>query len=642
MVETRLTLEPEVQAILGHIDEGRNFLLSGGAGSGKTFSLVQVISQVLQEHPFSKVACMTYTNAAVREIEHRVDHPNLTVSTIHDFLWDNLKHFQKELKTCLIELLNDENATLFNIDDRTDIPPGFFDGLEEGIQYKEFVRVREGIISHDEVLALANKVFEMYPKLSDIVKDKYAYIFIDEYQDTSKHVVDILLTQFRQSTKNNIIGFFGDAMQSIYDDTIGNLNDYTGDNPEQVAEVKKAQNRRNPQTVITLANKLRTDDIEQEPSTDLKAPNMVDGVVKQGHTKFIYSTNPDFNRIKTYLREQLGWPIDDVEKTKELNLTHNLIADKAEFRTLMDIYDKDQIIAYRKRIRNYVKDQGVTEDFTTYTFREVIEHLKQGKTGAALRPINPTPGMQQFIDAHPELFDTALNYNYADFSKIYIDADQLIDDKKQAQDEESRKGSKRDNLIKHLFKIQNSISLYANKQYNEFLKATDYRHSIRRIQDKKILKENIEALTAVGEKTIEQVIEEAHELGITLIDESLEKFKTTKSYLYDRVKLVPFKEFQKLYAYLQGNTPFSTQHKTKGSEFDTVLVILDNGGWNKYNFSNLFLNNGTPSVLARTQKIFYVCCTRAMENLAVFYHNPDAEVIGAATQWFGEENIVAM
>ena len=34
MVETRLTLEPEVKSILETIDEGHHFLLSGGAGSG--------------------------------------------------------------------------------------------------------------------------------------------------------------------------------------------------------------------------------------------------------------------------------------------------------------------------------------------------------------------------------------------------------------------------------------------------------------------------------------------------------------------------------------------------------------------------------------------------------------------------------
>ena len=77
MVETRLKLEPEVQEIFAAIDAKKNFLLSGGAGSGKTYSLVQVIRQVIEEHPSSKIACMTYTNAAVKEIEERLTGLNL-------------------------------------------------------------------------------------------------------------------------------------------------------------------------------------------------------------------------------------------------------------------------------------------------------------------------------------------------------------------------------------------------------------------------------------------------------------------------------------------------------------------------------------------------------------------------------------
>ena len=47
MVESRLGLEGEVLSILQNIDEGNDFLLSGGAGSGKTYSLLKVIQQLL-------------------------------------------------------------------------------------------------------------------------------------------------------------------------------------------------------------------------------------------------------------------------------------------------------------------------------------------------------------------------------------------------------------------------------------------------------------------------------------------------------------------------------------------------------------------------------------------------------------------
>jgi DNA helicase-2/ATP-dependent DNA helicase PcrA len=41
-------LELEVELIFEHIKNEENFLLSGGAGSGKTFSLVQVIRKQLK------------------------------------------------------------------------------------------------------------------------------------------------------------------------------------------------------------------------------------------------------------------------------------------------------------------------------------------------------------------------------------------------------------------------------------------------------------------------------------------------------------------------------------------------------------------------------------------------------------------
>jgi DNA helicase-2/ATP-dependent DNA helicase PcrA len=250
--------------------------------------------------------------------------------------------------------------------------------------------------------------------------------------------------------------------------------------------------------------------------------------------------------------------------------------------------------------------------------------------------------MQQFIDANGDLYSYALNYDYSLLSKIHIDKDQLLDDKKQSDDDDKKKGSKRDNLIRHLFKIQRNIELYNDKQFNEFLRKTDY-PQIRTISDKRTLKNSIDTLINVGDKTIEEVINDAHEKHICLIDEKLERFKSEKEYVYNRVKSIKYSEFQKLYEYLEGKTPFSTQHKTKGAEFDNVLVVLDNGGWNNYNFESVFVDNGkSETIKSRSLKIFYVCCTRAKENLAIFYHNPSVNVIAKAQEWFGTDNTIKL
>lgn len=705
MAEERLEItEKEVLSILNFIDNGNNFLLSGGAGSGKTYSLVSLIRQVIRENPTSKIACMTYTNSAVKEIEERVNHKNLFVSTIHDFLWSCISNFQEELKRTLFDLAEDIESDIivenFN----------YSEIEEKGIRYQENRKLSDGIISHDELLIIAEKMFSFHKKLCDIVQDKFKFIFIDEYQDTDEKVVQIFLIHFKKSSKKSIIGFFGDSMQSIYDKSIGSLDLYKGDSGDQVREVQKKQNRRNPRLIFDLANKLRSD-LTQGPSEDKSAPNMdSNGVVKEGKRLFLFGKEVIENeKIKNYLSSEEKWDFDNVKETKILNLTHNLIADEAGFKSLMEIYDKDPIISLKKDIVEKIKQNGITID-SNKTFDEIVDEMNLQAQTYLLDEIRSDENSLNEYDSIKHLpkediddlvfnnhflnelkdkvlkqkkipkknlhqyntiddFITELNFitkiskkakilsnnnnlglyeklkglSFLDVKKIYLDKDMLIDDKKQSYDSESKKGSKRDNLIKHLFKIQNVLYNYEIKNYNEVIRVLKKNgKSINSVKKKVELNANIQQLLKDKGLTIEQAIQKADDLGIVSSDDDkLIKYILEKEYIYDRVKNVSYQEFISLYNYLEGFTPFSTQHKTKGAEFNDVLVLLDNGKWNDYNFEYLFTDSlKNKSVLHRTQKIFYVCCTRAKENLAVYYNNPSDNVIEKAKEWFGKENVV--
>lgn len=390
----------ELMQIMQHIHNGHHFLLSGGAGSGKTYTLVQVIKEIIKENPTSLIACITYTNAAVREIESRVNHENLRVSTIHDFLWECIGSFQKELRDSLIELINEREISI-NANVNLPINSDFF--IKEGeflhIQYKEYLRVSDGIISHDEVLRVANYMFTHYKKLRKIVKGTYPFILIDEYQDTSPLVIKILLETFDEDDSRSChIGFFGDVMQAIYDDGIGDINTYKYPNGK-VYEVKKEQNRRSPQTVIDLANKIRLDDLVQRPSKDKTAPNMMkDGQVKIGRAIFIYSRTESTTiyDIRKYLHDNESWNFDDSQTTKELNLTHRLIAGKAGFNTLMEIHAGDCILKYRNKVDNFIKHNLVNTD--DKTFGEILTFLNNTFTDERSRKsFSQTSAMENFI-----------------------------------------------------------------------------------------------------------------------------------------------------------------------------------------------------------------------------------------------------
>lgn len=91
----------ELCEILEHIKQGHNFLLSGGAGSGKTYFSPSITAHLWI---ISKCAnCMHHIyKCCCNRDKEQSKHKNLRVSTIHDFLWDMIAQFQKKLKShCL-------------------------------------------------------------------------------------------------------------------------------------------------------------------------------------------------------------------------------------------------------------------------------------------------------------------------------------------------------------------------------------------------------------------------------------------------------------------------------------------------------------------------------------------------------------
>lgn len=459
---------------------------------------------------------------------------------------------------------------------------------------------------------------------------------VDEYQDTSSEVIEILLEFLSKSENRSVIGFFGDSMQSIYDDGVGDLDDYIESGV--VTEVQKKQNRRNPQSVMSLSNQLRADNLKQVPSKDENAPNMEGGKVKQGTIIFIYGDALSIESLKE--REYFeGWDFSNPQETKELRLTHNLIASNAGFPKLMGIYDKDPLLKFKREFVKYIKEKNESID-ETKSFSEVVDSVDwrfSDRVGISKRG---RKRIDVFLESteNAKCYDLIKDKPFSEVKRIYFDKDNLISDKKEI-DEERTSPSKRDRLIRHLFKIQTIVELYEKKDYNEFIRKTSF--EIRNISDKIAIKEKNDIISNMKKSTIAEVISYAHKSGLCLKDDNIENFMKENEYLYARVSDVMYEEFINLYKYLEGYLPFSTQHKIKGEEFKNVLVILDNGKWNEYNFEYLFHPSHpkcNSAVLKRTQKLFYVCCTRAMENLVVYCENPTESMIATAKKWFGEDN----
>jgi DNA helicase-2/ATP-dependent DNA helicase PcrA len=96
--------------------------------------------------------------------------------------------------------------------------------------------------------------------------------------------------------------------------------------------------------------------------------------------------------------------------------------------------------------------------------------------------------------------------------------------------------------------------------------------------------------------------------------------------------------------YILEESPFATHHGVKGAQFERVLVVLDDeeASYNQYSYGKYLgytplsdtdeanIAEGKESVLDRTRRLFYVCCSRAVKDLAVVLFAPDVAAARAA------------
>lgn len=626
-----LTLEKEVLEALQCIKNGKNFILEGGAGSGKTYSLISLINTLTEEFPDIKIVCITYTNNAVAEILSRIENENIWVSTIHEFIWALIRKYQNEIKNILVELINDDNEKNFKKpkDFSEDlISEEYFENLY--VDYDEYYSVTpndENIvkISHDHILIVAEKMFGKYKKIADILKDIADCIFVDEYQDTSPLVADILLKHLEQSDKKNVIGFFGDSMQSIYDDGVGNLNQYN------LTKIVKTQNRRNPRVVIEVANKFRDDDIEQRPSEDINAPNMENGTIREGSIKFLYGTEiNDFISVKGKNIFE-SWDFSYGKQTKELRLTHKYNAEMTGFKDLYDLYNADLITKLISGIKKKI-DKGNLD--CNKTLGEIALEVKPTYNKVEL--LDQINGNEIYQSIYSVLEDMSWEEAY---EKCRITKESLMSYKLNGMSGRYEANSYRDRILRRLDILEEIIELYEANRFNDFLRITKF--SIHNRNDKICLKQAIDYLVSEDNQTIENVLKFAEVKGLLKEDELFSDYISNKGfYLWERIKKITFNQYRKSVLYLKEFSPICTQHSVKGSEYDNVLLVLESD-WNKYDFRTLF-GKGSPNsnVQKRTKKLFYVCITRAKKNLIIYMPTDDSDILEKAKEYFGEENVI--
>lgn len=402
--------------IIKTLQSGRSFCVEAGAGSGKTSSLHKVVDWININMAYDlhnknrQVACITYTNAAVDVIKNRIGTSSFIFpSTIHSFAWDNIKNFQSSLLKGIIELdLLPSDADISVINSVI---------YDLGVKY---VQNDELHLFHDDIIKLFAWFLDK-KKFRMILADRYPIILIDEYQDSSKIIMDKFIEYFIDKELKPQFGLFGDAWQSIYLD-----NDACGFvTNDKLIEIKKESNFRSQQIIVDILNRIRpglpqlsaSDEHDGSvvviTTTRDNGPRITTGYYKgdlQEETRREY-----IDSIKDKLHST-GWNWND-GTSKILMITHKVLAMQQNYQTLLNILD------------NKLKQQ---DDIHFIFFRDIIEPLyaslerQDMKTiyevlRAARRPIENKSQKRQWRELRQSL-QTARSNNIYDVLKTALDS----------------------------------------------------------------------------------------------------------------------------------------------------------------------------------------------------------------------------
>lgn len=351
-----------IEKIKECIEENKSFKLEAGAGSGKTFTLIQTLKHITRNNKLDKnkkIVCITYTNIAKNEIIQRVEYDKkIDVYTVHEFLWKIIKAFQNEIKQHLIELLKEKNKDIEIISE--------VESLNTRIEYKQYTDYSKGIISHDDILKISVKLFAKNKKIVKILISEYSYIFIDEYQDTNFEVMKIFMEEINGKT-NIVLGLFGDSFQKIYPGNKLELSPYNLEN------IYKKENFRCSKEVIKLLNNLRTD-IEQYPAGE--------NLKIEGKVLFYNYEIAEKFKIDEFQNDILITELGTlIGTTKKLYLTHKKMAEEKEFLELSNLYK------FQENLRNNSKNRECKLTNFLYDIEEIFELYKNREISFFLKKI---------------------------------------------------------------------------------------------------------------------------------------------------------------------------------------------------------------------------------------------------------------
>ncbi|MFG2059114.1 UvrD-helicase domain-containing protein [Micromonospora sp. NPDC048930] len=569
------------------------FIVTAGAGSGKTTSLVKALAHVAATRRAQlrartqRIACITYTEVAAAEIHGDVqDDPLVYVSTIHSFLWDAIAPFQSDIGAWIERQLATKVDEIDGKIEKSKASTKRDAMTQDRVRYERQLdalrTVRKftygvgpdygrGQIGHADILKMVPQMLLEQPLLAKVVATRFPIIFIDESQDTDAAVVASLVHMYKTVKSDFCLGFFGDPMQQIYPTGIGRVPA----EPDWEL-INKPENFRSSRRVLEVVNRVRAaaDGVQQTPGRP-------EDLTPDGHAYF-FVLPADADRIDSMdtIRRWLAlrtsndaWTGDAPDSVKILVAMHKLAARRLGFANLH----------------------------------------------AAFHPRNPPTLATAFIEGNA--------WPITPFATVILP---LCDTSKDAAALRI--------LRKHSRLLRDDLAGAAVAR----ARLTSARDAVTKLRG---------LVADAGPGSVGRALRFAYDNGLIDPAPHLTRYldpdgpysdqvlsEKTREIL-DAFMACDVREVEGYLRYVSRQSPYSTQHATKGAEFPRVIVLLDDteGVLPSYSYDKLLglaepsqtdrenKANGKDTTIERSRRLLYVCVSRAREELAVVIYADNVE-----------------
>lgn len=586
-------------------EKRKSFFLFAGAGSGKTYSLVKLLENIqnvwgnklMREH--RQVAVITYTNAATDEIMRRIDYnPLFHVSTIHSFVWDSIKTYQKDIKARYLQRLQ---ANIYELQAKIDATKNketkTYKANQEKINHlierkeaKEKIdkfiynpngdNLKANSLNHSDVIEIGTQMLQENLLLQQIITQQYPFMLIDESQDTRSGLVDAFFTIQKNFPNDFTLGLIGDIKQRIYMDGKADIKNLI---PADWEKPEKVMNYRCSKRIIQLANKISSvlDGSEQQARDD--AP---EGYV---HLFLVNSHNVlDKNAKELDVRAKMSAITGDEQwnsDVKVLTLEHSMAAVRLDFKDFYELFAR-----LPKYQMSFLQGDMAEMSFFANMVFPLMTMLKE----------NDGIGVLNLLKKKSPLLEAVPDRDYPEM----------------------------------LAKIRNVLDELRSSNLEEM---------------------KVSEIIEFVQRNMLFVIPDHLTLALNSKEEEVDK-DDKESLAWVRALQLPLRQFKAYDDYVHERTPYATHQGVKGLEFPRVLVLIDEEAakGNMFSYEKLF--NVTPlsqtdiknkemckeNSIDRTSRLFYVTCTRAKESLAILMYTSNTErakQTAIHNGWFGKNEI---